>query len=60
MLLEQRGMNMQGWNLKTLAQEINNTPDVNIKATAVRYAAGRGRDAHAPSGCALGYCVRFI
>ena len=24
-LLEQRGMNMQGWNLKTLAQEINNT-----------------------------------
>ena len=36
MLLEQRGMNMLGWNLKTLAQEINNTSDFNIKATAVR------------------------
>ena len=35
-LLEQRGMNMQGWNLKTLAQEINNTSDFVIKATAVR------------------------
>ena len=35
-LLEQRGMNMQGWNLKTLAQEINNTSDFNIKATAIR------------------------
>ena len=35
-LLEQRGMNMQGWNLKTLAQEINNTSDFCIKATAVR------------------------
>lgn len=35
-LLEQRGMNLQGWNLKTLAQEINNTSDFCIKATAVR------------------------
>lgn len=35
-LLEQSGMNMQGWNLKTLAQEINNTSDFCIKATAVR------------------------
>ena len=35
-LLEQRGMNMQGWYLKTLAQEINNTSDFNIKATAIR------------------------
>ena len=35
-LLEQRGMNMQGWNLKTLAQEINNTSEFVIKATAVR------------------------
>ena len=36
MLLEQRGMNMQGWNLKTLAQEINNTSDFGIKATAIK------------------------
>ena len=35
-LLEQRGMNMQGWYLKTLAQEINNTSDFDIKATAIR------------------------
>ena len=35
-LLEQRGMNMQGWYLKTLAQEINNTTDFSIKATAIR------------------------
>ena len=35
-LLEQRGMNMPGWNLKTMAQEINNTSSFNIKATAVR------------------------
>lgn len=35
-LLEQRGMNMLGWNLKTMAQEINNTSDFNIKATAIR------------------------
>ena len=35
-LLEQRGMNMQGWNLKTLAQEINNTSDFDIRTTAVR------------------------
>lgn len=35
-LLEQRGMNMSGWNLKTMAQEINNTSDFNIKATAIR------------------------
>ena len=35
-LLEQRGMNMQGWYLKTLAQEINTTSDFDIKATAVR------------------------
>ena len=35
-LLEQRGMNMQGWNLKTLAQEINNTSDFGIKATAIK------------------------
>ena len=35
-LLEQRGMNMQGLNLKTLAQEINNTSDFGIKATAIR------------------------
>ena len=27
---------MQGWYLKTLAQEINNTSDFNIKATAIR------------------------
>ena len=36
MLLEHRGMNMQGWNLKTLAQEINNTSDFGIKATSIR------------------------
>ena len=35
-LLEQRGMNMSGWNLKTMAQEISNTSDFNIKATAIR------------------------
>ncbi len=35
-LLEQRGMNMLGWNLKTMAQEINNTSDFKVKATAVR------------------------
>lgn len=35
-LLEQRGMNLAGWNLKTMAQEINNTSDFNVKATAVR------------------------
>ena len=35
-LLEQRGMNMQGWYLKTLAQEINNTSDFGIKATAIK------------------------
>lgn len=35
-LLEQRGMNMLGWNLKTMAQEINNTSDFNVKAIAIR------------------------
>lgn len=35
-LLEQRGMNMLGWNVKTMAQEINNTSSFNIRATAVR------------------------
>ena len=29
-------MNMSGWNLKTMAQEISNTSDFNIKATAIR------------------------
>ena len=33
---EHRGMNMQGRNLKTLAQEINNTSDFGIKATSIR------------------------
>lgn len=35
-LMEQRGMNMQGWYLKTIAQDINNTSDFEVKATAVR------------------------
>ena len=35
-LLEQRGMNMRGWNLKTMSQEINNTTDFSICSTAVR------------------------
>lgn len=35
-LLEQRGMNLLGWNLKTMAREINNTPDFRIKAIAAK------------------------
>lgn len=35
-LFEQRGMNMCGWNLKTMSQEINNTTGFSICSTAVR------------------------
>ncbi len=35
-LLEQRGMNLSGWNLKTIAKEINDTSDFDVRATAVR------------------------